>query len=340
MPSSDLPSRLSRSVSLLGGNPRDLEEWLVLVYEAGVRNPAVTRAQLLAAAIPATTVDQVTAELVKRGLFRPGGGPDSWEAIPPDIALPAMAARMEQTAARARTSTSALSRAYYAARSRDSEAVGPEFQVLEGQQDLHNAVSTVLSSATRELRAIRDNSPRTAFDFAQDLSVHRLRPVAADGALISCQVTYDSEILNLPRAGEVLQARAQAGESFRFLGNIPFSVIVADDAMAIVDITSYDSSGAGSLFVTDRRVVLALGALVNSYWQLATPMAAERPDELDQRSAFILSLMAAGASDATIAEQARVSQRTVERTVRSLMKQLGAQTRFQAGVHASRRGWL
>jgi DNA-binding NarL/FixJ family response regulator len=35
-----------------------------------------------------------------------------------------------------------------------------------------------------------------------------------------------------------------------------------------------------------------------------------------------------------------VSQRTVERRVRALMDQLGAGTRFQAGVQAGRRGLI
>ncbi|MDQ2757215.1 MAG: LuxR C-terminal-related transcriptional regulator [Actinomycetota bacterium] len=50
--------------------------------------------------------------------------------------------------------------------------------------------------------------------------------------------------------------------------------------------------------------------------------------------------MSAGVADASIARQTGVSQRTVERRIRSLMERLGAGTRFQAGVQAVRRGWL
>ena len=41
-----------------------------------------------------------------------------------------------------------------------------------------------------------------------------------------------------------------------------------------------------------------------------------------------------------IAGQTVISQRTVERKVRTMLEQLGASTRFQAGVQAARRGWL
>jgi DNA-binding NarL/FixJ family response regulator len=62
--------------------------------------------------------------------------------------------------------------------------------------------------------------------------------------------------------------------------------------------------------------------------------------QLDRRDTQILSLLSDGRTDATIARLSGISQRTVERRVRVLMNQLGAATRFQAGVQASRRGWI
>jgi DNA-binding NarL/FixJ family response regulator len=88
-------------------------------------------------------------------------------------------------------------------------------------------------------------------------------------------------------------------------------------------------------------MVLALVALHDHLWSLGSPLqrgtgrtAGERRDQT------ILALLGAGASDATIARQTGVSQRTVERRVRALMDQLGAGTRFQAGVQAARRGLI
>ncbi len=318
----------------------ELEEWMNAVYELAVRNPAITRARLVASAIPPAIIELTTRELMSRGLLRPGGAPDSWEATPPDIALPAMAARLDRRAAKARAAAPDLARVFRDVRSRSDSDESFEVHNLRTLQELHNATSTVVAGATRELRMLRDASPRTAFEFALDLSVHRQRLVGSDGTPVRLRTTYDSQVLQLPRAGEVLQARAEAGEECRFMSGIPFSLIVADDAAAVVDLTSYDSSGMGSLLVKDRRLVLGLASLVESYWSLATPLSSDRQVEMDRRTRLLLSLMAAGATDATIAEQVGISQRTVERTVRALMHQLGAKTRFQAGVQAARRGWL
>jgi DNA-binding NarL/FixJ family response regulator len=60
----------------------------------------------------------------------------------------------------------------------------------------------------------------------------------------------------------------------------------------------------------------------------------------ERRYQMHLARRAAGATDATIARQTGVSQRTVERRVRALMEQLGAGTRFQAGVQAAHRGMV
>lgn len=117
-------------------------------------------------------------------------------------------------------------------------------------------------------------------------------------------------------------------------------MFVADGTSAIVDLTSYDTSGQGCLLIHDRRLVLALAGLAEMVWRMAAPTASDEPGTLDRQSHLILSLLTAGATDATIAARLGISQRTVERKVRVLMERLGAATRFQAGVQAARRGWL
>lgn len=146
--------------------------------------------------------------------------------------------------------------------------------------------------------------------------------------------------LDLPRAADILHARRESGEECRFARGLSFSVFVADGTSAIVDLTSYDTSGQGCLLIHDRRLVLALAGLAEMVWRMAAPTASDEPGTLDRQSHLILSLLTAGATDATIAARLGISQRTVERKVRVLMERLGAATRFQAGVQAARRGWL
>ncbi|MQA60571.1 MAG: transcriptional regulator TrmB, partial [Actinophytocola sp.] len=54
----------------------------------------------------------------------------------------------------------------------------------------------------------------------------------------------------------------------------------------------------------------------------------------------LLTLLAAGVKDETIARQLMISPRTVTRRVAELLDERGARTRFQAGALAQQRGWL
>jgi DNA-binding MarR family transcriptional regulator/DNA-binding CsgD family transcriptional regulator len=61
---------------------------------------------------------------------------------------------------------------------------------------------------------------------------------------------------------------------------------------------------------------------------------------LDAETRELLSLLAAGLTDTAIARAQGWSARTTQRRVQRLMSSLGATTRFQASLEASRRGWL
>ena len=54
----------------------------------------------------------------------------------------------------------------------------------------------------------------------------------------------------------------------------------------------------------------------------------------------MLELMAAGLKDEIVARRLGLSTRTLRRRIAGVMRELGADTRFQAGCEAVRRGWL
>jgi AraC-like DNA-binding protein len=54
----------------------------------------------------------------------------------------------------------------------------------------------------------------------------------------------------------------------------------------------------------------------------------------------LLTYLSAGLTDESIAREFGVSERTIARRISRLQETLGAQTRFQLGVQASRQHWL
>lgn len=133
------------------------------------------------------------------------------------------------------------------------------------------------------------------------------------------------------------------GTEIRTRHGVALGLVVVDRAVALVDITNHDATGIGSIIVRHPPLVSALAALAEATFAASTPAPTGNTnarDRLGERQAQTLALLAAGASDSTIARQMGVSQRTVERHIRQIMDTLGVTTRFQAGVHAARRGLL
>jgi DNA-binding CsgD family transcriptional regulator/sugar-specific transcriptional regulator TrmB len=314
------------------------ESAITRVYLALLQQPSPSRTLLVAQGIPGDTVDRTLTVLHNRGLIRtnPEG---SWDVLPPDIALTAHAAELERRARAARGAAHELSQVFFQARSGGrprTEGV----RSLSSLDDLHSASAEIVGAARRSVRAMRDRSRRTEALFAAPMAAHRERSLSADGTELVMRTTYEVGVLDIPGAGEVLEARAAGGEQFRFVETLPFSVLLADESAAVVDVSRHDPAGGGSLLVRNPALVQGLSHLVEGVWRLGAPAGRARTAGLDRRDTTILTLLAAGASDATIARQSGISQRTVERRVRALMDQLGAGTRFQAGVQAARRGWL
>ena len=87
-----------------------------------------------------------------------------------------------------------------------------------------------------------------------------------------------------------------------------------------------------------------LSALFEAVWATAVPVRfgdqAVGGDQAAGDRRMLLGLLAAGLTDEAIADQLDWHPRTVQRHVRRLMTELGAQTRFQLGLQATRRGWL
>jgi DNA-binding CsgD family transcriptional regulator len=95
------------------------------------------------------------------------------------------------------------------------------------------------------------------------------------------------------------------------------------------------------IHVRQRALVTVLTMWFELLWSRAAPvpqldLGEARPD-LRQ---FLLEQLVAGYTDEVIARRLGISLRTVRRRIASLMEDLGVDTRFQAGVEASRRGWI
>ncbi|PVG84401.1 DNA-binding response regulator [Nocardioides gansuensis] len=144
----------------------------------------------------------------------------------------------------------------------------------------------------------------------------------------------------LQEAPAVLLGRASIGEQIRVLPEVPTRLAIIGASRGLLP----DPLGVG----TERRMALRQSALVqlmiryfDLLWENAHAVPAlDRGEARPDLRRLLLGQLAAGAKDEQIARTLGLSLRTVRRRVAALMVELGADTRFQAGVEAARRGWI
>jgi DNA-binding CsgD family transcriptional regulator len=141
-------------------------------------------------------------------------------------------------------------------------------------------------------------------------------------------------------APDTLQARAAAGEEVRLLPEVPTRMLLIGHTHAVLPEPLGFVDEPRSL-IRQRGIVDALVLWFEELWDRAVPLPAPGAgtDGTDVRR-FLLQELAGGAQDEQIARRLGISLRTVRRRVAELLTELGADSRFQAGVEAARRGWL
>ena len=144
----------------------------------------------------------------------------------------------------------------------------------------------------------------------------------------------------LHQAPETLIARAEAGEQIRVVPDLPTRMFIIGTTHAVLPEPLGFADEPRSL-VRQRGLVEALTLLFELLWERAAPVPSlDRGEARPDLRRFLLQQLAAGAQDEQIARTLGISLRTVRRRVAAVLTELGADSRFQAGVEAARRGWL
>jgi DNA-binding CsgD family transcriptional regulator len=131
---------------------------------------------------------------------------------------------------------------------------------------------------------------------------------------------------------------ADAGAQVRTASHIPRTAVVFDRSLAVL--LGADQGDVTAAQVADEDMVEFLVDVFDHLWDGASPVDtrdtgyAEVADDLQQT---IAGLMAKGYTDEVLARKLGMSVRTCRRHIATLMRELDAVSRFQAGVRAGRR---
>jgi len=275
----------------------------------------------------ASATRRAITELEELGLVsRLPGRPVRLLAARPDTAIDLLVARRQAELSTLQQNARALAAEMTAERQPDEL-----LEILIGQQAVADRFTQLIGDCERELLVI-DRPP-----YAADIPVAERDLTARLRDHLEVRGLYAPESLEYPGALATARRAVEAGEQSRVHPKVPMKLAIADRQVALLPLVLEDMV-ASALVIRPCALLDALVALFELLWQQATPLVpadSPRPADLG-----LLTLLAGGAKDETIARQLDISPRTVTRRVTELLDELGARTRFQAGVLAERHGWL
>ena len=152
----------------------------------------------------------------------------------------------------------------------------------------------------------------------------------------SIWITDESRVQH-PVWRTLMQRHIGYGEQVYSVPVMQHRFLIFDRQVALIPLDP-DNHAKGSLTVRSPALVHHLVTLFHEILGRATLVAAD-PTISETRRA-VLTLLAGGAKDETIARRLNISTRTVRRVIASSMQEIGADSRFQLAVGAVRRGWL
>jgi DNA-binding CsgD family transcriptional regulator len=160
---------------------------------------------------------------------------------------------------------------------------------------------------------------------------------------VRTRVIYHSTVRQDPTTIAYGRWMAERGSEVRLSPSVTRRLLIVDGKTAVVPINPNETS-VGALCVREPGLIDQLTALFELIWTDAVPLGmparAESPAGLSPTDRHLLRLLADGLTDEAAAKRLGISARTVRRIMADLMDRLGAESRFEAGVEAARRGWL
>ncbi|MFI5620277.1 LuxR C-terminal-related transcriptional regulator [Streptomyces sp. NPDC051567] len=161
---------------------------------------------------------------------------------------------------------------------------------------------------------------------------------------VTVRAMYGRRTASVPDMARHLRERAELGVEIRLSPVVPMNMFLADENFALL-LTDPHESAAGAIVAKGTALVRSYLALYEYCWQCATPYGEESSagqggDGLSEQQQAALHMLASGIKDEQIARNLGVSLRTASRLLSEIMQELGAASRFEAGVRAARLGWL
>lgn len=214
-----------------------------------------------------------------------------------------------------------------------------EFEVITDYRRIQQALEDITDVVEDDLCSMH---PTSLVREISERSLSRDRRQLERGVRV--RSVYNQNLAASPGVAEHLRRKAELGVEVRLSPVVPMNMIVADHRFAVLPVDPEDPA-AGAVLARGAALVRSYRALYEYCWQTASPYGAQQSpapgaDGLTDQQRAALRMLASGMKDEKIARGLGVSLRTVSRLLSEVMHELGASSRFEAGVRATRSGLL
>jgi DNA-binding NarL/FixJ family response regulator len=279
-------------------------------------------------------VQQQLDPLLERGLVSVADGVVT--PCPPESALGALIrteaeriAKAERALTTAQAEATAYVNEYHAGRRVDWVSISID---VVPEDQLADVMSTLIRHSEGDMLFLRPDQWQLPPSQRSDTEV-----TAALRTGRSSRALYPVEVAR-SHSPQVMD-RVRAGERIRMLPTLPTRLAVFGTEALLIPQT-WGSSASTPLLVRQPALVAAGTALFDQLWSSAVSVPGYDDGEHSDAERDLLSLLGKGAKDEQIARALGISVRTVRRWIATVMADLDANSRFQAGVEAARNGWL
>jgi predicted transcriptional regulator len=313
------------------------------VYEALIPQ-AHSTVEALSTSIDLTAARTARAltSLTRRGLVtRLPGRPTRYSAVEPSLAGSVLISKRGHELRQLQQHLNKLDEVFHTQPS--GLRLDDYVEVIEGAPRIWRTFLRVQRSAQKRVRAF-DKPPYFVVEgkHGDDGPNYEERQSLGGGG-VEYRVVYDQQSITVPGRLENIWEGVDLGEQARIGGTLPAKLVICDDTLAIISSPADYDRGVAHLIHPSSLLDLVC-ELFESVWDRSSPLNRSEPKDggttLSKRDRHLLGLLANGATDSSIARTLGWSTRTVQRHVQQLMEQVGAQTRFQIGMEAVRRGWI
>lgn len=313
-----------------------------LVYEALVRRRQTPVADLVGdVGLSRTQVTRILRHLVDRGLAtRLPGRPARYAAVSPDQAAATLIAERERDLLSLRAHAQQLATEQQR-QDRSRHHPAELVEIIEGADNVRHTFVRLQRQARVQIRGF-DRPPYLDNPVSGNPEENR----QIDDRGLRYRVLYHQSALTIPGRMADIWRGIHGGERARVSSHVPMKMVLCDDQAALIPIATTGANADAAYLVHPSSLLDAFSELFEVLWERAVPLNRPTGDDsaaagqLSDEDTDLIGLLAAGATDETIARTLGWSVRTVHRHVHAIMAAVGAETRFQIGMEAVRRGWV